>query len=107
MKNKNYIPKLIKTNCPTCGTRIRLTTKLIVPMAGSLVTGYILAEAPEIFQTKNDIIQVYESMNACMKSSYKYREQRNLCACALAETYENFKFYNVKKRFEENLENCL
>ncbi|MDC2825499.1 hypothetical protein PHA51_05540 [Rodentibacter pneumotropicus] len=106
MKIKSYTQKFTKTNCPTCGTRIRFTTKLIIPMVGSLVTGYIIADAPEIFQTKNDVIQMYESMNACMKYSYSYREHRDLCACALMETYGKFKFSNTKVRFEENLKNC-
>lgn len=115
MQVKKYIPKTLRkmvgdmpeTECPSCGTKIRLTAKLIVPMTGSLAAGYMIADAPEFFQTENHIIQMYESMNGCMKSADNYRIHRNVCACALRKTYEDFKFFNVKKQFEKNLENCL
>lgn len=115
MQVKKYIPKTLRkmvgdmpeTECPSCGTKIRLTTKLIVPMASSLAAGYMIADAPEIFQTKKDVIQMYESMNACMKYVDNYRIQRDVCACALIETYESFKFSSTKERFNKNLEKCL
>ncbi|MBN6064768.1 hypothetical protein [Aggregatibacter actinomycetemcomitans] len=109
MQVKNYT-KMIETKCPSCGSKVRLTTKLIMPMMGSLAAGYMIADAPEFFQTKNDVVLMYESMTACMKDNndYAVREKhRDLCACALMKTYEDFKFFNTKKRFEENLENCL
>lgn len=83
---------------------------MTIPVLGGLSAGYLIADAPELFQTKNDVVLMYEKMTACMKYNNNYADRnkyRDLCACALMKTYEDFKFFNVEKRFEENLEKCL
>lgn len=102
-----------EVKCPSCGTKITFITKLkfmTIPVLGGLSAGYLIADAPELFQTKNDVVLMYEKMTACMKYNNDYANRskyRDLCACALMKTYEDFKFFNVEKRFEENLEKCL
>lgn len=105
-----------RCNCSVCNTPLplkRSPIKNFIKSSGiigiAVVCGYSVANAPEIFQTKNEIIQIYEAMNACMAPySIDRSKQRDLCACAFAETYENMKFWqDPKTLFEKNKSDCF
>ncbi|RRN04433.1 hypothetical protein EIM44_03040 [Bibersteinia trehalosi] len=103
-----------RCNCSECNTPLplkRAPIRDIVKEGATLIVaatvGYAIADAPEIFQTKEEIIKIHEAMNACMKYANNYSKQRDICACAFAETYENYKFLKkIDVLFEENKSKC-
>ncbi|QLB13625.1 hypothetical protein EV697_10569 [Bisgaardia hudsonensis] len=107
------IPKSLST-CKNCGTKLPLSKlkKSSIATSGKVIflalgVGYSVAEAPELFQTKDEIILIYERMNACMSEARYYREQRDICACAFSKTYESHKFFSdIKDIYRENIRKC-
>ncbi|GJH43176.1 hypothetical protein K7G90_000509 [Pasteurella canis] len=106
---KIYLDK-DKTLCSDCGSELQVTKKLSKRLIRNLAiatgVGYALASGPEWVQTDRDIIQMYESMNACMYNARSYEKQRDICACAFAKTYEEYKYFNVKDAFRQNINEC-
>lgn len=99
-----------KATCGSCGSSLKLKTSSRNNIIGISVVaatiGYSVANAPEWLQSKNDIIQMYESMNACMHKHKYYKKQRDICACTFAKTYEGFKYLNTNGAFDKNLKKC-
>lgn len=94
------------TPLPLKRTPIKDAVKGGVTLISAVALGYVIADAPEIFQTKKEIIKIHEAMNACMIDAKHYSKQRDLCACA--ETYENMKwFQEPKDLFEKNRSKCI
>lgn len=102
-----------KCRCRYCNAELRLVSynknwvKNIGVITLSGIIGYSIAEGPEIFNSSNDIIHMYELMNACMRHSIDYTRQRNICACTFSKTYESFKFHkSIEELFIENVNKC-
>ena len=98
--------QVVEIKCNKCGSYIGLTKKLALQICSFIAFGYIIADIPEILQTRNDVEILYEAMNTCMSKATYYERQRRICACALMDSYESFKFFNPKKSFQDSLEKC-
>ncbi|QPB42764.1 hypothetical protein [Rodentibacter haemolyticus] len=103
-----------KASCQNCGSVLRLkTTKLAsrtvlaTAIIGSSIIGLSVDKLPEWTKTSNDIVEIYESMNVCMKYAIYYEKQRNLCACALSDAMNAYTLLDSgKEQFAESLKKC-
>lgn len=104
-----------RCNCSACNTPLPLKRrssiknliKISCAIGAAATIGYSVADEFKSPPMKSEVIQIFETMNACMKWSHFYKEQRDFCACAFIETYEDMKLENdFNNAFKENLRKC-
>lgn len=103
-----------RTQCETCGSLLRLKTakliskrKMAVGIAVVAIGVGVLDRLPEWTRGADDIIEIYEAMNACMKDAKYYREQRDVCACALSDSMNSYTVIDSgKEQLNKSIEKC-
>lgn len=103
-----------RAKCADCGSPLRLKTAKLISKKKMAVGVAVIAigvgtfdRLPEWTRSKDNIIEIYEGMNACMRYAQDYSKQRNICACALSDSMDSYTLIDSgKEQFNKSLEKC-